>query len=339
MLQDGYPYLPWAVSVPPPRLVARSLSWNMPTETSHHEAIQAEVTWGFSTLWSKTYHAATILRHCCPHMVPRRTIRGSNRDLGLQSWAEVGTVGARVGALKFCSTAEGTGGWLWETDLFSFHIRATLLAFHHSTSDLSLTLVVSPHSEVYLLVAAVLHGTPKDWLSQCTENTPKAAETPSAPSTEAKSTPTQHRQTRMDLGLGESLARCADNTVAPLGLVLVSHLARERDFAVHQACLGTPGGTHWTWPQVWLFRTLLHCNSLLSRPCRIRGVRKALWSGEPRACLAALIIFMPCCYLFLKQVVLYGANLQHISRSVVTCACAWPCEVAVVSPCIKYEVA
>lgn len=180
MLQDGYPYLPWVVSVPPPKLVARSLNWNMPTETSHHEGIQAEVTWGFSTPWSKTYHAATILRHCCAHMVPRRTIRGGNRDLGVQSWADVGTVGARVGALKFCSTAEGTGGWLWEADLFSFHIRATLLVFHHSTSELRLTLVVSSHNEVYLLVAAVLHGTPKDWPSQCTE-TPQKLQRPPVP--------------------------------------------------------------------------------------------------------------------------------------------------------------
>lgn len=43
---------------------------------------------------SKMYHAATILRHCCPHKAPRGTVGGGNRDLGVQSWAEVGTVGA-----------------------------------------------------------------------------------------------------------------------------------------------------------------------------------------------------------------------------------------------------
>lgn len=63
------------------------------------------------------------------------------------------------------------------------------------------------------------------------------------------------------------------------------------------------------------------------------------WKPEPRAGLAAFIPFMPSSCLLLQQVVIYGASSQHISWSVVTCACTWPCEVAVVSHCIKYEVA
>ena len=96
------------------------------------------------------------------------------------------------------------------------------------------------------------------------------------------------------------------------GMVLVNHFARERGSVVHQACLDTPEGTHWTWPQVWLFRALLHCSSLLSRPCRTRAASRALWPGEPRADLGPLVTFMPSSYPFLKQAVIYGAILQHI---------------------------
>lgn len=67
---------------------------NMPRETCHHEAIQAEVTWGFLTPQSKMYYATTTLRQCCPHLVPSGTTGGGIRDLEVQSWAELGTVGA-----------------------------------------------------------------------------------------------------------------------------------------------------------------------------------------------------------------------------------------------------
>lgn len=118
--------------------------------------------------------------------------------------------------------------------MFSFQKEPPL---HHSTPELSLTLAVSSHNEVYLLVATILHGRPDVWPSQHRENTPKAAEVPGAPSAEPRSTPTE---TRMDLRLGESLARCADSTAAPLGLMLVSHLARERRFCGAPSLSGHP---------------------------------------------------------------------------------------------------
>lgn len=64
----------------------------MPKETSHHEATQAEAICGFFTLQTKAYHAASILRHCCPHRAPGWT-RGGNKDQEGQSWAQVGIVG------------------------------------------------------------------------------------------------------------------------------------------------------------------------------------------------------------------------------------------------------
>lgn len=137
--------------------------------------------------------------------------------------AELGCVGdcrsisVGKGVLKVHSTAEGAGGWLWE---ICFPSTSELPPFP-SSSEFSLTVVVSPCNEVCILVSLFCIGDPRPGLHSSGKTPQKLQRLPMPPA----QSPGAHLYIR---DKNESLAKCEDKTAAPLWIVLVSHFVRKR---------------------------------------------------------------------------------------------------------------
>lgn len=114
-----------------------------------------EIQEGFSALQSKLYHTAAILSHFCPHMAPRGTMAGCDRDLWRQSWVELRTW-AEKGNFKVYNMQSELDSGFGEQIYLSLSSTPSCPTPQHiwAQPDLSLSF----YNVLYLLMGFVLHG-------------------------------------------------------------------------------------------------------------------------------------------------------------------------------------
>lgn len=103
-------------NVPPPRLVAGWLNWNMPTETNEKSKRDSQLCNQNCTIQLQFSGTAV------PTWLPEgqwQAVTGAWGGKAGWRWAEKGT-------LKVHNTAEWAGQWLWGADLLFFHVSSSL---------------------------------------------------------------------------------------------------------------------------------------------------------------------------------------------------------------------